>query len=469
MIPSKHQPDVDRILQAMRAAFIKDNAHEVERWGKPLSATFGYSLYEINSLPPLVEIPTRRMKVVLPLMLEEGLIVQVSEATGTGSRRVGVAGGGAGNFHPRSVLQEYKEVKYRAVEPAFKEPSNMPPAPAPSKPAKSAKGGGISDLVFFLEVVWSEIQGRHKDLPPAVIVVASGEEKQQSPVWGHWGDSRWKSKTDGTMFGEVLIAGEALEDGPERVLNTLLHEGAHALAAARKIKDTSRGARYHNERYKRLAEEMGLSCEKGPHGWNQTSLTDRSRKDYADVLQAMATKIHTVRPSAKYRPPTPEGEEGEGEGGAEGEGTSKKKGGRVSLSCGCTPARKIWSARATIAQGDILCGMCGLLFTPDEPVEAPAQPDEEPEEDEDDLPVPRAEVMEQKGADYLFRVVLPNGEKASRRSPHRYQAVVILQGRGKPWWVERYSKTKEAALSHLTTSKGHGYDGQMLHIDYSKV
>ena len=45
---------------------------------------------------------------------------------------------------------------------------------------------------------------------------------------------------------EVFIATELLADGAADVFGVLLHEAAHAIAAARDIKDTSRQGRYHN-------------------------------------------------------------------------------------------------------------------------------------------------------------------------------------------------------------------------------
>jgi hypothetical protein len=59
----------------------------------------------------------------------------------------------------------------------------------------------------------------------------------------------------------VLISGEGFGRGPPEVLGTLLHEAAHGLAKTRGIKDTSRQGRFHNLRYKALAEELGLIAD----------------------------------------------------------------------------------------------------------------------------------------------------------------------------------------------------------------
>ena len=62
---------------------------------------------------------------------------------------------------------------------------------------------------------------------------------------------------------EVFVGGEGLARGPADVLGTLLHEAAHALAHVRGIKDTSRQGRWHNARFKALAEELGTEVTKG--------------------------------------------------------------------------------------------------------------------------------------------------------------------------------------------------------------
>lgn len=230
--------------------------------------------------------------------------------------------------------------------------------------AAAAQGDvGISDTVFTLEVLWGVIQTHHPDLPPAVIVVASGEEESSMPKWGHFGATRWKRRGDGTRYGEVMVAGEALDAGAEEVLNTLLHEAAHALAAARGVSDTSRQGRYHNERYKAIAQETGLRVEKTNQGWNDTYLTPEARSRYGDALRLLEEKLRVVRPSRKKKGKKGD-EEGEHEGG-EGEGEGKedeKKGGRAVLMCQCQ--RRIYVAPKVAALGPLVCGLCLREFIP---------------------------------------------------------------------------------------------------------
>ena len=108
-------------------------------------------------------------------------------------------------------------------------------------------------------------------MPDAVQVLGSGVERGRLVKLGHWWDGRWVA--DGEVRGEVLLAGEALHLPPDQVFEVLLHEAAHGLNAARSVKDTSRGGRYHNARFKLTAEEVGLGVDKmPPYGWAKTVL-----------------------------------------------------------------------------------------------------------------------------------------------------------------------------------------------------
>jgi hypothetical protein len=72
---------------------------------------------------------------------------------------------------------------------------------------------------------------------------------------------------------EVFVGGEGLARGPADVLGTLLHEAAHALAHVRGIKDTSRQGRWHNARFKALAEEIGIQVTRDASiGWSPLHL-----------------------------------------------------------------------------------------------------------------------------------------------------------------------------------------------------
>ena len=116
---------------------------------------------------------------------------------------------------------------------------------------RQQRSQAASPILKILEETWLEIRRWHPDIPPAVIIIASGTDSK-NPRWGHHAPGRWN--VNGQQYAEVMISGEGLRRTPEDVLGTLLHEAAHALAHARGIKDTSRQGRYHNKHFKTLAE-----------------------------------------------------------------------------------------------------------------------------------------------------------------------------------------------------------------------
>jgi hypothetical protein len=203
-------------------------------------------------------------------------------------------------------------------------------------------------LVAALEATWSAIATRHPEVPVAVVVVASGTDGKASRArWGHFAALRWVQGN--TQLPEVLIAGEGLARGAEEVLTTLLHEAAHGLGDVRAINDTSRQGRYHNRRYKALAEELGLQvASPGAFGWASTSLTDGARHEYRRELTRLGSALTLFRRAERPA-------------GAKPASTNL-------LPCVCDCGRKIRVARSTLEVGDILCGVCGGTFTAESPV-----------------------------------------------------------------------------------------------------
>lgn len=225
-------------------------------------------------------------------------------------------------------------------------------------PAVTAADAFAGRVTSALGATWAAIRERHPELPAAVVTLASGTTSRMR-CWGHWGDSRWH--VAGDRAGEVMIAGELLAPGggndparpvEQRVLGTLLHEAAHALASARKIQDTSRGGRYHNARYRDLAQEVGLDVEQAPvYGWAMTRLRQETADAYADALADLREVLNGYR--ARER----EAEAGAAGGAATGVG---RAGGvsptRIRVACGC--GRRAYMAPGVFQLGSITCGVC---------------------------------------------------------------------------------------------------------------
>lgn len=221
-------------------------------------------------------------------------------------------------------------------------------------------GGAISaPMVAALEAAWTAIRARHPDVPAAVLVLGAGSTGNAAGglKLGHFAAMRWTHPTDGAEAGqsadagrlpEVFVGGEGLARGPAAVLGTLLHEAAHALAHVRGIKDTSRQGRWHNARFKALAEELGIEVTKDDRlGWSPTSVLAATRTAYAAVVDELGRVLRLHR-------------------AVEVSGQDKTtKPAPPACVCGC--GRRIRVAPSVLAAGPITCGVCGDPFEPEDP------------------------------------------------------------------------------------------------------
>jgi hypothetical protein len=203
-------------------------------------------------------------------------------------------------------------------------------------------------LVAALEHTWQTIRRHHPELPPAVLVVASGGDGKRLNL-GHFAPHRWQ--VQGANRHEVLVGGEGLRRSAVEVLGTLLHEAAHGLAYARRIQDTSRQGRYHNRRYASLARELGLDvADQPPIGWSVTTLPEPTARAYAGQLEELQTALVLWRRLEQR--------------------TGNGPRARNLLACACPCGRRIRVAPSTLADAPILCGACTQPFQPDQDIDA---------------------------------------------------------------------------------------------------
>jgi curved DNA-binding protein CbpA len=200
----------------------------------------------------------------------------------------------------------------------------------------------ISAVLRVLEETWQAIRARHPELPSVVLVVASGTDGRQAR-WGHHAPQRWRVGLEDRA--EIMISGEGLKRGAPAVLGTLLHEAAHALAAARGIRDTSRQGRYHNKRYKILAEELGITTEHDPQlGWSVTTVPEPTLLSYARQLYNLQNAI-TLWRHDEHAPA----------------GTTRRNTNLIAAACPC--GRSIRIAASTLAEAPVTCRACDGDFT----------------------------------------------------------------------------------------------------------
>ena len=210
-----------------------------------------------------------------------------------------------------------------------------------TRTGNESKNGGSSQaaspILKILEETWLEIRRWHPDIPPAVIIIASGTEGKQARL-GHHAPGRWN--VAGQQYAEVMISGEGLRRTPHEVLGTLLHEAAHALAHARGIKDTSRQGRYHNKHYKTCAEQLGLAVEHDQrNGWSATTIADVTKIAYARQLADLAQAMTMWRHGETATGPA-----------------TKRSTNLIAAACPC--GRSIRVAASTLAEAPITCQAC---------------------------------------------------------------------------------------------------------------
>lgn len=146
-------------------------------------------------------------------------------------------------------------------------------------------------IVAAVGSVWDEICRRNPDVPEVVIAIGAGAQPKGRLALGHFAADAWETLSDGDRH-ELFIGGEGLSRGAVDVLGTLLHEAAHGVAHTRGIKDTSRQGRYHNEKFRDVATELGLEISKVPVlGWSGTVVPAATAEAYRAQIGQLESAI----------------------------------------------------------------------------------------------------------------------------------------------------------------------------------
>ncbi|WP_198954429.1 hypothetical protein [Kineosporia sp. R_H_3] len=241
---------------------------------------------------------------------------------------------------------------------------------------KSADRPLSSPIVAALEQAWTAIQARHPQIPDVVIVLASGSvgAPRGALKLGHFAAMRWTHAeateiaetvgASGSALGEVFVGGEGLALGAVDVLGTLLHEATHALAHVRGVKDCSRQGRYHNRKFRDLAEELGLDVREVPViGWSDTHVPAATRDEYAATLTSLTAALTLHRRAEGGMPVTAPDDEAAGADPSTGSGSAGPNSSRNGAAARCGCGRRIRVTASVLALGPITCGLCGQPFS----------------------------------------------------------------------------------------------------------
>lgn len=201
------------------------------------------------------------------------------------------------------------------------------------------------ELISALDALWRAIRRHHPDTPDVILLPAPSIHGRRA-VLGHFAPLRWQTrKDDTTLIHEVVVVAEYLDRSPTDVLETLLHEAAHAVNFQRGIRDCS-ASQYHNRKFKAAAEELGLCVTQVKHyGFALTELGDGAAERYADQVDQL-TQVLAHRRLMRVNTPT-------------GKGTaSTSRHLRAQCSCGFI----IRVSRKTASSTIIVCMVCGEPF-----------------------------------------------------------------------------------------------------------
>ncbi|MFE4777831.1 hypothetical protein [Streptomyces sp. NPDC056713] len=225
-------------------------------------------------------------------------------------------------------------------------------------------------IITALESTWATIQKHHGDVPGVVIVTGSGHRGGRSKrlTLGHHAADRWLDAAATGRRPELFVSGEAIARGGEVVVETMLHEAVHAVAAVRQIRDTSCAGRWHNRKFAALATELGLEPPTRAAkvvGFSEALLTAATVARYAASIRRLdAAALARIEAPEKAKPDPEQDEDNPGPRGGRG-----RAGKRVSVACSCEPPRQMRATPAFLEGGKLLCGECAEEFLPLEPAE----------------------------------------------------------------------------------------------------
>jgi hypothetical protein len=228
-----------------------------------------------------------------------------------------------------------------------------------------------SAVVKLLERVHERIRQNHPEVPEVVIVTGAGIGMGSSNKWGHFRPQGWITRDGETSahVHEMFMAGETLAKGAHQVLQTMLHESAHALAEHRGEKDTSRQGRWHNQVFLKTAKELGLEYrgDKADKalGFSAVTLTPSTITEYADLIDELEQEICLMVRLPGWLGGSEDDQDSNGgeNMGKAPKGTETKSTSNVKLTCLCEEPNIIRASKKVADKMVVRCDDCEELFT----------------------------------------------------------------------------------------------------------
>lgn len=215
-------------------------------------------------------------------------------------------------------------------------------------------------LISALTDLWNAIRARHPGVPAVVLLPAPSPSRKMNTL-GHFAPLRWKAKraTAEQALHEVVVVAEHLDRGAEDILETLLHEAAHAANHEKKIKDCTR-SQYHNAQFRSAAEALGLAVSTMPHyGHAHTVLAKGTLELYADGVERLRSVVISRRKPSVVVGPIPSGGEIPSDGDDQ-DGDEGSRSRHLKATCACPLV--IRASKKTLAATTIRCETCDEPF-----------------------------------------------------------------------------------------------------------
>lgn len=150
-------------------------------------------------------------------------------------------------------------------------------------------------ILTAVDAIIDTAREREPSIPEVVVVLGSKGRTKSTQVHGYFDPRSWKQEED--VIHEIMLSGESLARGAKSTLGTILHEITHAYCHANEIMETSNRGRYHNSKFREVAENVfGLKITKKPTiGWSSTELAPDTEKLWESELEWLGTVLTAHR------------------------------------------------------------------------------------------------------------------------------------------------------------------------------